>query len=229
MEYGFIQIHRQLISWEWFADSKTFHVFMYLLLNANHRNKKWRGVTVKRGQTLTGRIKISEATGISQQSVRTALSNLITTNEITIEPTNRFSIITICNYNKYQDVKNEINQPVNQLPTSYQPATNQLPTTNKNEKNEKKDKGVKIIHGEFKNVRLTQEEHEKLKTRFNGSCQEKIEKLSEYIASKGKKYASHYATILSWSRSDAPPAPAKEAVSNESKSEVDRLIAEGIL
>ena len=139
MDNGFIKLHRKLIEWEWFADSKTFHVFMFLLLNANHTTRKWRGITVKRGQTLTGRIKISEATGISQQSVRTALSNLAKTNEIIIQSTNRFSIITICNYNKYQDTKEPTNQPTNQQSTNDQPTANQLPTTNKNEKNVKKE------------------------------------------------------------------------------------------
>ena len=119
MDNGFIKLHRKLIEWEWFSDSKTFHVFMFLLLDANHTAKKWHGITVKRGQTLTGRIKISEATGISQQSVRTALSNLTSTNEIIIESTNRFSIVTICNYDKYQDTK----EPTNQQPTSNQPQT----------------------------------------------------------------------------------------------------------
>ena len=140
MDNGFIKLHRKLIEWEWFADSKTFHVFMYLLLDANHTEKKWRGITVDRGQTLTGRIKISEATGVSQQSVRTALSNLSSTDEITIQSTNRFSIITICNYNKYQSIINTVNQPDNQQPTSNQPTTNQQLTTNKNEKNEKNEK-----------------------------------------------------------------------------------------
>ncbi len=139
MDNGFIKLHRKLIEWEWFADSKTFHVFMFLLLDANHTNQKWRGITVERGQILTGRIKISEATGISQQSVRTALANLSLTKEITIEPTNRFSIITICNYNKYQDAKTINNQPTNQQLTNDQPTANQQLTTNKKVKNEKKE------------------------------------------------------------------------------------------
>ena len=57
-------------------------------------------------------------------------------------------------------------------------------------------------YGQFKNVLLTDGEHEKLKAKFNSSLPEKIEKLSEGIAGKGYKYKSHYATILSWSRKD---------------------------
>ena len=57
--------------------------------------------------------------------------------------------------------------------------------------------------GEFKNIKLSSEEFQKLNTQFGEQeTQERIERLSEYIASKGKKYKSHYATILSWARKD---------------------------
>lgn len=59
-----------------------------------------------------------------------------------------------------------------------------------------------IYVGQFKNVKLSAPEYEKLKLQFNGSLESKIESLSEYIASKGKKYKSHYATILQWARKD---------------------------
>lgn len=59
----------------------------------------------------------------------------------------------------------------------------------------------KSSYGEFKNVKLTDTEYQKLLSQFgNDSAKERIENLSQYIASKGKKYSSHYATILSWER-----------------------------
>ena len=54
-------------------------------------------------------------------------------------------------------------------------------------------------YGEFNNVLLTEEEYHKLE---ESNLLPYIEKLSSYIASKGKKYKSHYATILTWSRGD---------------------------
>ena len=47
---------------------------------------------------------------------------------------------------------------------------------------------------------LSEKELENLKTQFPEIYNEKIEALSEGIASKGYKYKSHYATILSWDR-----------------------------
>lgn len=59
----------------------------------------------------------------------------------------------------------------------------------------------KSTYGEFNNVKLKEEEYQKLVMNFG----EKntgllIEELSGYIASKGKKYSNHYATLLNWAR-----------------------------
>lgn len=60
--------------------------------------------------------------------------------------------------------------------------------------------------GSFKNVKLHKGEYESLVDKFGKpDCDRRIETLSEYIASKGKKYKSHYATILSWARKDGIP------------------------
>ena len=55
-------------------------------------------------------------------------------------------------------------------------------------------------YGEFKNVLLTDTEYYKLKERFNSDFAQRIEALSAGIESKGYKYKSHYATILTWER-----------------------------
>ena len=68
-------------------------------------------------------------------------------------------------------------------------------------------KPVKHKHGEYKNVLLTDEEMEKLRGLFPADLQERIERLSEYIASTGKTYKSHYATIRSWANRDKKQAP----------------------
>lgn len=55
-------------------------------------------------------------------------------------------------------------------------------------------------YGEFNNVKLSDEEYEKLVSRFPMDYQEKIEELSAYLKNTDRKYKSHYATILSWDR-----------------------------
>ena len=66
---------------------------------------------------------------------------------------------------------------------------------------EEKEKVEKKKYGEFENVLLTDDELKKLKDKF-ADYEERIERLSSYLASKGTRYKSHYATILNWSRKD---------------------------
>lgn len=63
------------------------------------------------------------------------------------------------------------------------------------------NKNIKNIYGECNNVLLTDEELEKLKTKYS-DYRQRIDNLSFYIASHGKKYQSHYATILNWGRKE---------------------------
>jgi len=57
-------------------------------------------------------------------------------------------------------------------------------------------------YGEYENVILTDEEYSALLTEFSDDYQERIEKLSEYMASSGKEYKNHLAVIRKWARED---------------------------
>lgn len=57
-------------------------------------------------------------------------------------------------------------------------------------------------YGEYKNVLLSDEDMEKLKTEFPNDYLNRIERLSAYVASTGKKYKNHLATIRNWARND---------------------------
>jgi hypothetical protein len=83
---------------------------------------------------LTGWSQISKGTGLTRQEIRARLELLKNLEILTIKTTNRFSIITICNYDHYQD------SIVERQPTD-KPPSNQQATTNKNDKNEKNNNG----------------------------------------------------------------------------------------
>lgn len=120
-------LHRQITEWEWYKDEKVSRVFIHLLLKANHKDGKWKGTTVKRGQLVTGRKVLAVELDISEQNVRTALVKLKSTNEITIKTTTQYSIITINKFDEYNLVTNDL--------TNNQPTTNQRLTTNNNVNN----------------------------------------------------------------------------------------------
>lgn len=69
-----------------------------------------------------------------------------------------------------------------------------------------KKKPQKHKYGEYNNVLLTDEELEKLKDEYP-DYEDRIERLSSYVASTGKSYKSHYATMRNWARKDAEKNP----------------------
>ena len=78
----------------------------------------------------------------------------------------------------------------------------------------KPKKPVKHKHGEYNNVLLTDEELEKLQSEYP-DWKDRIERLSSYVASTGKSYKSHYATIRNWARNDKKKQPVNTAVQGD--------------
>lgn len=130
---GWIKLHRKMLDWEWYDDVNTKVLYLHLLLTVNHVDKKWRGFDVPQGSIITGRKRLSQETGLSEQQVRTCLEKLQSTNEITIKSTSLFSLISVTNWKSHQDN----NQQDNQEATNEQPTSNQRVTTTKEGKNVK--------------------------------------------------------------------------------------------
>ena len=129
MNNGWIKLHRSFLQWEWYDDKNCKILMLHLLLKANHRDKRYKGKLVKRGELLTGRDKLAKETGLTPMQIRTALTRLNSTNEITSKTSSQGTVIQINNYDKYQTTTNEV--------TNEQPTNNQQITTNKKEKKEK--------------------------------------------------------------------------------------------
>lgn len=130
---GWIKIHRKFLDWEWFNKSEAVHLFIYLLLKANHKDGQWQGINISKGQFITSFGKISSDTGISLQTIRTLLKKFEKSNEINIQTTNKYTVLTICKYECYQ----KENERTNEQLTNKQQSTNNQLTTNKNNKNNK--------------------------------------------------------------------------------------------
>ena len=86
-----------------------------------------------------------------------------------------------------------------------------LPTSNNNQENNRiiKTDSSEEPHrlGEFQNVFLTDSQLSDLQALYPGKCSAYIERLSQYMASTGKNYHSHYATIKSWITKDTQNVP----------------------
>ena len=145
-----------MLKWEWFTEPNTSHLFMYLLLSANYTTQKWQGNVIQRGQLLTKYSDIKDATGLSVHTIRTCLKRLEKTKEITIESTNKYTIITVCNYDSYQfESAKHGNQLNNNRTSTEQEGDNNVTSTEQepnNLYNIKNIKNTKNIEKEKKNT-----------------------------------------------------------------------------
>lgn len=205
MNEGFILIHRRLLDWQWYSNKNDRIVWLHCLLSANWKDGYFEGKKIERGSFVTSYDKLAKEIGISVQQLRTSLNHLKSTNEITHETNNQFSIITINKYNDYQLEQQTNQQTINKRLTNEQQTINNNRINNnksiKEINNIKEKINKKEKYGSFNNVKLTDEEYQKLKDKFN-DYESKIENLSSYLAMKGDKYKNHYAVILNWSRKD---------------------------
>ena len=116
--------------------------------------------------------------------------------------TEEYQSLYIKDNKAYTETDRECIQSVSEMDTQISIDKNRL---DKNSRG-----GEKHAHGFFANVLLTDEEMQKLAAEIP-NYDEYIEKLSHYIESNGKKYKSHYATILMWHRKDREKQPAAPA------------------
>ena len=118
---GFIKLYRKMLEWGWYDDGPTKDVFIHLLLIASYEDKFYRGIPLERGQVVTTVKEMEVKLGLTTRQIRTALSKLISTNEVTKKSTSKFTVYTINNYADYQvcDKQND------------KPATNERQTSDK--------------------------------------------------------------------------------------------------
>ncbi len=138
---GYIKLYRKLIKWGWYQDSVVKDLFLHLLLTASFKDFEWMGRKLKAGQLITGRKRLSEELNFSERQIRTAIEKLKSTGEVTCETTNKYTIITVVNWEDYQSNEEIPTKSVtNERPTSDQQKTNERPHRNnvKNNKNVKK-------------------------------------------------------------------------------------------
>lgn len=136
LDGGYIKLHRSILKWEWYGKRTVRELFIHLLLTANYEPQKWQGIVIERGQRAYSRASLSAETGLSEQEVRTAISKLLSTGEITSQKHPQSAVLTVVHYDNYQQ---STSQSTSEQPSSNQAATSDQPVCKK-DKESKKEK-----------------------------------------------------------------------------------------
>lgn len=213
----YIKLYRKLINWEWYQDINTKTLFLHLLLKANWKEGSWQGINYKRGQLIASMNTLAAETGLTFEQTRTAIKHLKSTGEITYEKIAKGGLITIVEYNRFQDNPTQKPQKTH---TETQSETTEATHETQQYKNNKEYKEIKeerevpelapvkpFRHptGKYNNVFLSNDEAAKLSKEFGmAEATRMINKLSEYMVTHETKYKDdgHYALIGKWIRED---------------------------
>lgn len=205
-EKNFFPLNRSLLS-HWLWKDKPFskgQAWVDLLLLANYEDKKmpYKGevITCKRGDVNLSISELAKRWGWSRDTARRFLKLLESDGMVTVNATTHRTTITIEKYAFFNnpcvtDEATSAEQVRNQCVTSAQ----QVDTTKKVKKDKKEEKVKKHIYGEYKNVRLTDDEMNRLVEELGeDGFSECIRILDEYKEQSGKKYASDNMAIRKW-------------------------------
>lgn len=96
-----------------------------------------------------------------------------------------------------QEICPDNNTSINNTINNTKEYIEDLPTSKKS-----KSKPVRHKYGEYKNVLLSDDQLEKLKSEFPNDWEQRIDRVSEYCESTGKTYKNYLATIRNWAKKD---------------------------
>jgi hypothetical protein len=134
VQRGYVKVWRKIEDSGLIQLPNTLALFMYLLLNATHKDRKVGTTTgvveLKRGQFISGLHKLSSKLEQTDRQIRTSIDRLVKLEIITVQATNKYSVYTIENYGLYQDSDTQ-----NDNQTTFNRQSNDKETTTKQELN----------------------------------------------------------------------------------------------
>ena len=146
---GWLKLYRSILDSAVFQDAEILKVWIWLLCNVAFEQHDiicyGKVITLKPGQIATGRKKIAQCTDLNENKVYRALNALKSLGNIEIKATNKYSIITVVNWDKYQEENGKrttSEQQNNSRPTTEEQQGNNKRTQHKNGNNGKNEKEI---------------------------------------------------------------------------------------
>ena len=206
MDNGWIKIHKGIWNNPWMYKPNVLTVWVYILCHVEWQPTdvifEGKRITLQPGQGLFKFTKVAGLLKIPITTLHRIVETLKNEKQIEKQSSPRNTVITVVNWEKYQTNGKQNGKQVENKRKTNGKQTESFPIIKEIEER----KNIKNIYGEYHNVKLTDAELEKLKTEFP-DWQERIERLSEYIDSKGDKYKNHLSTIRMWARRDKEKVP----------------------
>ena len=146
---GWLKLYRSILDSAVFQDAEILKVWIWLLCNVAFEQHDTicygKVITLKPGQIATGRKKIAQCTDLNENKVYRALTALKSLGNIEIKATNKYSIITVVNWDKYQEEngkRTSSEQQTNRKTTTEEQQPNNKRTQHKNGNNGKNEKEI---------------------------------------------------------------------------------------
>lgn len=238
MATGWIKVYRSIWDKGWSKKPEFVAVWLYLLKEATYERREifWNGksIFIEEGQFITGRSKIAENTGVHESSVERILKTFEIEQQIEQRKTSTSRLISILNWNKYQEPEQCFEQPLNNERTTAEQRLNTKQEYKELKKREtvKKIEPVtplqKFIAENLPNVskitnQLTEKESERLIAKYPKELISDVLKAMENRKNLAKDYTSVNLTIQSWikfrlknsQKNDSDPQPPKADYSKQ--------------
>jgi len=203
MNQGWIKLHRTLLDWEWYDDVNVMRLFLHCILRSNHAEKHWRGIKITRGQFYTSLDTLAVETGLTASQLRTCFKKLESTGEVTSSSHARGRMVTVKNYDQYQQD--------DRLIAGSSQGSDRVVTANKNDKNEKNDKkNTKASYSEEDGLVVSDEFKTKMTEAYNRiDIDKELKNMSAWLLSNPKKRKKdHPRFINGWLKRHNDDAPA---------------------
>ena len=176
MAKGFIKLDRKLKEWRYADQPYALVIWVHILLSANWKDGWFQGVKITRGSFATSQGNLAKECGCDRNTVKKWLKRFADEEQITVKSTNRFTIISVINWAKYQDDDERYSQLSSQLDSQL---SSQLDSqlSSHNRRNNKKERIVR------------KEEHttESVRASFTPPSQEEVD---QYINAKGYHFTA---------------------------------------
>lgn len=193
---GYIKLYRKLLDNPIMKKPDLLQLFIYCLLKANHEPERiifnGQEIVIQRGSFVTGRFALETDLGCKGITLYKRLQKLKNLDFLTLSSNNKFTVVTVVNYELYQSTETESNNKLNNKVTTKEQQSN----TNKNDKNDKNDKNNKkniyivlFDHWNSKNIIVHKKLTDKIKRKISGA-------LDTYTIDDIKRAIDNYNTVL---------------------------------